>query len=106
MEALDEHRIVSHGSGRINHGVQHLIIPGGRQTERLANRFFFRTRVLPPLPLEVEDGSVTFGELRVRRALRLRLCSHYYPLRRRNPRGAKLSDPRYPLARREFARVC
>jgi hypothetical protein len=79
MEALDEHRIVSHGSGRIDNGVQHLIIPGGRQTERLADGFFFRPGVLPPLPLEVEDGSVTFGELRLWRVLRLRLCSHCSP---------------------------
>ena len=62
MQSLDEHRIVSHGCGRIDHCVQHLIIAGGRQTECLANRFLFCARVAPPPALKVENRGIALGE--------------------------------------------
>lgn len=84
MQSLDEHWIVSHGCGRIDHCVQHLIIAGGAQAERFADRLFFRTRVTPPLSFEVEDGGVALRESRcggtARRLTVLGLRRHGAPI--------------------------
>jgi len=58
VQATDEHRIMSHGVGRIDHNVQQLIIPGRREAEDLTDRLLLGAGVPPPLPLEVEDRCV------------------------------------------------
>jgi len=54
---------VSHGSGRIDYGIQQLIIPGGRETEDLADRFLLGSRVLREPRLERQDGAIALRQL-------------------------------------------
>jgi hypothetical protein len=46
---------VAHSGREIDHGVQYLIIAGGRKAEDLADRLLFRPGMTPELTLEVED---------------------------------------------------
>ncbi len=54
---------MSQGIRRINHRIQHLIVPGRGETEFGSDSLLFGTDVLPPLPLEFQDGSVALGQL-------------------------------------------
>ncbi|MBB5842076.1 hypothetical protein HD599_000399 [Conyzicola lurida] len=53
---------MAHSGRRIDHGVQYLIIPGGRKAEDLADRLLFRPGVTPELTFEVENCLVPLRE--------------------------------------------
>jgi len=58
QQSSHKHGIVSHSGGRIDHGIQQLIIPGSRHCEGIADRLVFASAVPGPVRLECEHGAV------------------------------------------------
>lgn len=46
----------------IDQSIEQLVIAGGGKAERVSDGLLLRTRVLPPLPLEIEDRAITFAQ--------------------------------------------
>ena len=79
LQSPDQHGIVSLGSGRIDHGVQQLIVAGRREPELGTDRVFFGADVTPPLPLEGEDAGVALGQAGLSYVRGLWLSGHCIP---------------------------
>src|SRR5665811_2318959 len=62
-QPLDQHGVVGERGGRVDQRVEHLVVPGGRHGEELADRLLLGPGVLPPLPLEGEDLLVAVREV-------------------------------------------
>lgn len=50
------------GRRTIDQSIEQLVIAGGGKPERVSDGLLLRTRVLPPLPLEIEDCAITFAQ--------------------------------------------
>src|SRR6188472_3480012 len=54
-QPADQQRVGLQRLGAVDEGVEHLVVPGRRHVELLADRGLLGAGVLPPLALEVED---------------------------------------------------
>ena len=64
-QPLDQHGVVRERGRGVDQAVEHLVVPGRRHVEQLADRLLLGPGVLPPLALEVEDLAVPLGQLGV-----------------------------------------
>ena len=51
----------------IDQRIEHLVIPGGGHADRVTNGLLLRTRVPPPLPLEVQDCAIPLSQVMIKR---------------------------------------
>src|SRR6266545_1626293 len=66
-EPLDQHWVRREGRRVVDQPAEELIIGGGADPELTPDGLFLRTRILPPLPLEGEDGPVALWKRSCRR---------------------------------------
>src|SRR6266540_343370 len=67
LQALDQHGIRRERHRVVDQPAEELIVRGGADAELPPDGLFLRPRILPPLPLEGEDGPVTLCQRSCRR---------------------------------------